>query len=66
VPDEPDPPPKAFERDYSGLWTLPPPPKPALSLLVLFLLAVVATLVVLALLAPLIRVARDLSAALFV
>jgi hypothetical protein len=62
VPDEPD---RPFERDYSGLWRLPPPPKPTLSLVVIFLLAVVATMVVLALLAPIIRLARDLSATIF-
>jgi hypothetical protein len=62
MPDEPDPP---FERDFSSLWTLPPPPKPTLSLVVIFLLAAVATMVVLALLSPLIRLARDFSAALF-
>jgi hypothetical protein len=62
MPDEPDPP---FERDFSGFWTLPPPPKPTLSFVVIFLLAAVATMVVLALLAPLIRLARDFSTALF-
>jgi hypothetical protein len=61
MPDEREPP---FERDYSGWWTLPPPPKPILSLVVFYLLAAVATLIVLALLAPLIRLTRDFSAAL--
>jgi hypothetical protein len=32
MPDEPDPPPsEPFEREFGGLWTLPPPPKPTLS-----------------------------------
>jgi hypothetical protein len=66
MPDEPDPPPrKAFERDYSAFWTLPPPPRPVLSFVVLALLAAVLTMIVVGLLAPLIRLARDLSAAIF-
>jgi hypothetical protein len=65
MPDEPDPPPKAFQRDFSSLWTLPPRPRPTLSSLVIFLLAALAALIVLALLSPLIRLARDFSAALF-
>jgi hypothetical protein len=59
MPDEPD---RPFERDYSGLWRLPPPPKPTLSVVVIFLLAAVAAVVVVALLAPIIRLARDFSA----
>jgi hypothetical protein len=66
MPDEPDPPPrKAFVRDYSAFWTLPPPPRPILSPVVIFLLAALAALIVLALISPLIRLARDFSAARF-
>ena len=65
MPDEPDPPPKAFERDFSSFWTLPPRPRPTLSPVVIFLLAALAALIVLALISPLIRLARDFSAALF-
>ena len=66
MPDEPDPPPrKAFVRDYSAFWTMPPPPRPILSPVVIFLLAALAALIVLALISPLIRLARDFSAALF-
>jgi hypothetical protein len=62
MPDEPDPP---FERGFSAFWTLPPPPRPSLSLVLIFLLAALAALIVLALIAPLIRLARDFSAAIF-
>ena len=62
---EPEPPDRPFIRDYSHLWTLPPPPRPILSSVVIFLLAALAALIVLALISPLIRLARDFSAALF-
>jgi hypothetical protein len=45
------------------LCTLPPAPKATLSLVVFYLLAVVVTMIVLVL--PLVRFARDLSAAIF-
>ena len=66
MPDEPDPPPrKAFVRDYSSFWTLPPPPRPVLSPVAIFLLAVLAVVIVLALITPLIRLARDFSGQIF-
>ena len=49
---EPAPPPdKAFVRDYSHWWTLPPPLHPPLPLAMLALLAVVAAIIVLSLIA---------------
>jgi hypothetical protein len=65
MPDEPDPPPNAFERDFSSFWTLPPRPRHTLSPVVIFLLAALAAVIVLALLSPLIRLARDSAVALF-
>ena len=63
---EPDPPPRRpfFVRDYSSCWTLPLRPKPTLSLEVIVVLIVAIATIVLALVSPLVRLARDYSAAL--